>query len=103
MAKQENIKIEGIITADLSNGIFEVSMIDREGEFTGHVAKGTIGSKLRMNNIRLCVQDRVVLEVSPYDLTLGRIVYRYNVNPDGTVQPRREKGSGNDRRGKKKR
>ena len=75
MAKQENIKAEGIITNDLSNGIFEVSLIDKDGEFTGHILSG----KLRTHNIRLNVQDKVTIEISPYDLTLGRIVFRHNV------------------------
>ena len=85
MAKQENIKAEGIITRDLSNGIFEVEILSPDGESTGHLARGTIGSRLRTNNVRLCVQDRVVLELSPYDLTLGRIIYRYNVGPNGEI------------------
>ena len=85
MAKQENIKTEGVITRDLSNGIFEVEILSPNGESTGHLTRGTIGSRLRTNNVRLCVQDRVVLELSPYDLTLGRIIYRYNVGPNGEI------------------
>ena len=85
MAKQENIKAEGVITRDLSNGIVEVEILSPDGESTGHFARGTIGSRLRTNNVRLCVQDRVVLELSPYDLTLGRIIYRYNVGPNGEI------------------
>ena len=79
MAKQENIKTEGIITNDLSNGIFEVSLIDKDGEFTGHSVRGTISGKLRTHNIRLNVQDKVTIEISPYDLSLGRIVFRHNI------------------------
>ncbi len=106
MAKQENIKAEGIIVRDLSNGIFEIELMTSDGESTGHVARGTIGSKLRLNNVRLCVQDRVILELSPYDLSLGRIVYRYNVGPDGKIikkSQETESGNNRDKKGKKKR
>ena len=102
MAKQENIKTEGIITNDLSNGIFEISLIDPEGNYTGHTCRGTIGSKLRMNNVRLCVQDRVILELSPYDLSLGRIVFRYNIAPDGTIQKAPLQNFNRDGKGKRK-
>lgn len=102
MAKQENIKAEGIIIRDLSNGIFEISLLDKDGEDTGHVCRGTIGSKLRMNNVRLCVQDRVILELSPYDLSLGRIVFRYNIAPDGTIQKAPLQNFNRDGKGKKK-
>ena len=67
MPKRETGKAEGVITRDLSNGIFEVEILSPDGESTGHFARGTIGSRLRTNNVRLCVQDRVVLELSPYD------------------------------------
>ena len=101
MAKQENIKAEGVITRDLSNGIFEVEILSSNGESTGHMARGTIGSRLRTNNVRLCVQDRVVLELSPYDLTLGRIIYRYNVGPNGEII-KKAAVVNNDRNGKDK-
>ena len=103
MAKQENIKAEGLITRDLSNGIFEIELLNPDGESTGHMARGTIGSRLRMNNVRLCVQDRVVLELSPYDLSLGRIIYRYNVGPNGEIIKKAAVVNNNrDGKGKKK-
>ena len=103
MAKQENIKAEGLITRDLSNGIFEIEILSPNGESTGHLARGTIGSRLRMNNVRLCVQDRVVLELSPYDLSLGRIIYRYNVGPNGEIIKKAAVVNNNrDGKGKKK-
>jgi len=103
MAKQENIKAEGLITRDLSNGIFEIEILSPDGESTGHLARGTIGSRLRMNNVRLCVQDRVVLELSPYDLSLGRIIYRYNVGPNGEIIKKAAVVNNNrDGKGKKK-
>ena len=103
MAKQENIKAEGVITRDLSNGIFEIEILSPDGESTGHLARGTIGSRLRMNNVRLCVQDRVVLELSPYDLSLGRIIYRYNVGPNGEIIKKAVVVNNNrDSKGKKK-
>ena len=102
MAKQENIKAEGVITRDLSNGIFEVEILSSNGESTGHLARGTIGSRLRTNNVRLCVQDRVVLELSPYDLTLGRIIYRYNVGPNGEINKKAAVVNNNRKRKRKK-
>ena len=94
--KQENISWEGTITNDLSNGIFEVSLHAKQtGEYNGIVIRATIGGKLRAHNIRLNIQDRVKVEMSPYDLTLGRIVYRYNVDDSGQmvqVKDRKKKG-----------
>ena len=101
--KQENIKQEGIIVNDLSNGIFEIDLLDKDGEPIGHTVRGTIGGKLRMHNIRLNVQDRVTLELSPYDLNLGRIIFRHAIDAAGVVIPpprddRRGKRSGKGKR-----
>ncbi len=71
MAKQEAIQQEGIITESLSNAMFRVEL---ESE---HIVTAHISGKMRMNYIKLLPGDRVKLEMSPYDLTKARIIYRY--------------------------
>lgn len=73
MAKtNEHIKMDGEITQASGYENFRV-MLDN-----GMETKAVPGGKLRMNHIRLMAGDRVRIEMSPYDLTRGRIVYRYN-------------------------
>lgn len=71
MAKQENIKQDGTITEALSNAMFRVRLE------SGPVIIATISGKMRMNYIRILPGDRVKVEISPYDLSRGRISYRY--------------------------
>jgi translation initiation factor IF-1 len=71
MAKQELIKQDGTITEALSNAMFRVQL---ENE---HIIVATISGKMRMNYIRILPGDKVAVEMSPYDLTRGRIIYRY--------------------------
>ncbi len=71
MAKQELIKQDGIIQEALSNAMFRVTLEN------GHVIVATISGKMRMNYIRILPGDKVAVEMSPYDLTRGRITYRY--------------------------
>ncbi len=71
MAKQELIKQDGIVTEALSNAMFRVQL---ENE---HIVVATISGKMRMNYIRILPGDKVALEMSPYDLNRGRIIYRY--------------------------
>jgi translation initiation factor IF-1 len=71
MAKQELIKQDGTITEALSNAMFRVRL---ENE---HIIVATISGKMRMNYIRILPGDLVAVEMSPYDLTRGRIIYRY--------------------------
>ena len=71
MAKQELIKQDGMVIEALSNAMFRVQL---ENE---HVIVATISGKMRMHYIRILPGDKVKLEMSPYDLTKGRIVYRY--------------------------
>lgn len=71
MAKQELIKQDGTITEALSNAMFRVELEN------GHEIVATISGKMRMNYIRILPGDRVKVEMSPYDLTRGRITYRY--------------------------
>lgn len=71
MAKQEAIKVTGKVTEDLSNSMFTV-VLDNN-----HAIRCHISGKMRMRNIRIMIGDTVDVEVSPYDLTVGRICYRH--------------------------
>ena len=69
--KEEVIKIDGIVKETLPNAMFRVEI---EG---GHTVLGHVSGKMRMNYIRILPGDKVSLELSPYDLTRGRIVLRH--------------------------
>ena len=71
MAKQESIKADGIITEILPNTTFKVRLEN------GHEILAHISGKMRLNFIRILQGDKVTVELSPYDLTKGRIIYRY--------------------------
>src|SRR3954447_9715735 len=72
MPKKEGvIEIEGTIVEALPNAMFRVELSN------GHKVLAHISGKMRQHYIRILPQDRVVVELSPYDLTRGRIVYRY--------------------------
>ena len=71
MAKEDLIKQDGIITEALSNAMFRVRL-ENEHEITAHIS-----GKMRMNYIKILPGDKVKVEMSPYDLTKGRITYRY--------------------------
>jgi translation initiation factor IF-1 len=71
MAKQESIKQDGTITEALSNAMFRVELEN------GHQIIATISGKMRMYYIRILPGDKVQVEMSPYDLSRGRITYRY--------------------------
>ena len=71
MAKQEAIKVDSIITEALSNAMFRVQLE------SGHVIIANISGKMRMHYIKILPGDRVKVEMSPYDLTRGRISFRY--------------------------
>jgi translation initiation factor IF-1 len=75
--KEDVIRVDGIVKESLSNAMFRVEI---EG---GHLVLGHISGKMRMNYIKILVGDRVALELSPYDLTRGRIVLRYKNNVQG--------------------
>ena len=70
MAKQDVIELEGVILETLPNAMFKVELEN------GHVILGHISGKMRMHYIRILPGDKVLVQVSPYDLTRGRIVYR---------------------------
>ena len=71
MAKQSSIEQDGTIREALSNAMFRVELEN------GHEIIAHISGKLRMHYIKILPGDRVKLEMSPYDLTKGRITYRY--------------------------
>ena len=71
MAKQANIELDGIILESLSNAMFRVELEN------GHIVIAHISGKMRMHYIKILTGDKVKLEMSPYDLTKGRITYRY--------------------------
>ena len=70
MSKQDMIEIEGTVVEALPNATFQVELEN------GHKILAHISGKLRMNFIRILPGDRVKVELSPYDLTRGRITYR---------------------------
>ena len=71
MSKDDVIQMQGEVVENLPNATFRVKLEN------GHVVLGHISGKMRMHYIRILPDDRVVVELSPYDLTRGRIVYRY--------------------------
>lgn len=71
MAKQGPVKIDGVVTETLPNATFKVKL-DNKHEILAHIS-----GKMRMHFIKILVGDKVSVELSPYDLTKGRITYRY--------------------------
>ncbi len=71
MANQKAIEVEGKVIEAMPNARFRVELPN------GHIVMATISGKIRMNYIRILTGDRVKIELSPYDLTQGRITYRY--------------------------
>ncbi len=71
MAKEDTIQVEGKVLEPLPNAMFKVELDN------GHVILAHISGKMRMHFIKILPGDRVTLELSPYDLTRGRITYRY--------------------------
>ncbi len=71
MSKQDVIEVEGTVVEPLPNAMFRVELQN------GHKVLAHVSGKIRMNFIRILPGDRVMVELSPYDLTRGRIVYRY--------------------------
>ena len=71
MGKQDVIKIDGIVEDTLPDAKFKVKLEN------GHVILAHVAGKIRMNYIRILPGDRVTVEISPYDLTRGRITYRH--------------------------
>ena len=71
MSKEDVIQMQGEIMETLPNATFRVKLEN------GHIVLGHISGKMRMHYIRIAPGDRVQVELTPYDLTRGRITYRY--------------------------
>lgn len=71
LPKKDAIEVEGTVTEPLPNAMFRVQLEN------GHNVLAHISGKMRMHYIRILPGDRVLVELSPYDLARGRIVYRY--------------------------
>jgi translation initiation factor IF-1 len=71
MAKEEGVQVEGTVVEPLPNAMFRVELEN------GHKVLAHISGKMRMNFIKILPGDKVTVELSPYDLSRGRIVYRY--------------------------
>ena len=70
MSKQDVIEVEGRVVEKLPNAMFQVELEN------GHVVLAHVSGKIRMNFIRILPGDKVTIELTPYDLTRGRITYR---------------------------
>ena len=70
MPKEDNIELEGVVVECLRNAMFKVQLTN------GHIVTCTISGKIRMHYIKILVGDTVKIEMSPYDITKGRIIYR---------------------------
>ena len=70
MAKSDVIEVEGKVLEVIPGGNFKVELAN------GHVIEAHVSGKMRMNYIRIAPGDKVMIELSPYDLTRGRITYR---------------------------
>ncbi len=70
MAKNDVIEVEGKVLEIIPGGNFKVELSN------GHVIEAHVSGKMRMNYIRIAPGDKVMIELSPYDLTRGRITYR---------------------------
>ena len=71
MAKKESIEVEGIVAESLPNAMFRVELPN------GHKVLAHISGKIRLHFIKILPGDRVLVELSPYDLSRGRITYRF--------------------------
>ena len=70
MVKEEAIQVEGTVIETLPNGMFRVELENK------HVVLAHVSGKMRMHFIKILPGDKVTVELSPYDLTRGRIIYR---------------------------
>lgn len=71
MPKKDGIEVEGVVKEPLPNAMFRVQLAN------GHEVLAHISGKIRLNFIRITPGDRVLVELSPYDLARGRITYRF--------------------------
>lgn len=77
MPKEGNIEMEGVVADTLPNTLFKVQLEN------GHTVMAHISGRMRKNYIRILTGDRVTVELTPYDLTKGRITFRHKESRDG--------------------
>ncbi|MDD7022905.1 MAG: translation initiation factor IF-1 [Aeromonadales bacterium] len=70
MAKEESIEMQGVVLETLPNTMFKVQLDN------GHIVMAHISGKMRKNYIRILTGDKVTVQITPYDLTKGRITFR---------------------------
>lgn len=70
MAKEEAVQVEGVVAEALPNAMFRIELQNK------HLVLAHVSGKMRMHFIRILPGDKVMVELSPYDLTRGRIIYR---------------------------
>ena len=83
MAKEELLEFPGVVTELLPNATFRVKL-ENDHEIIAHTA-----GRMRKNRIRVLAGDKVLVEMTPYDLTKGRITYRFNIARSGIRGPQR--------------
>lgn len=71
MSKEDVIEVEGTVVEALPNAMFQVELEN------GHIVLAHVSGKMRMNFIRILPGDKVIMELTPYDLNRGRITYRF--------------------------
>ncbi len=84
MPKEEAIEMEGIVIESLPNTTFKVELEN------GHVVNAHISGRMRKNYIKILTGDKVTVQLTPYDLTKGRIVYREKNPKKGAISKNRE-------------
>ena len=89
MAKTDCIKVDGIVKETLPNTTFKVELEN------GHEILASISGKMRLHFIKITPGDQVTVEISPYDLTKGRITYRQRDTSGGAVVRKAPFGNGN--------
>ncbi len=80
MPKKDTIEVEGIVRESLPNAMFRVELPN------GHMVLAHASGKMRMHFIRILPGDRVLVELSPYDLSRGRITYRFRETGEGATR-----------------
>lgn len=79
MSKEDCIEMEGVIAETLPNTTFKVKLEN------GHMVTAHISGKIRKNYIRILTGDKVTVELTPYDLTKGRIIFRHKESTTGAA------------------
>ena len=76
MSKEDLIEFSGVVLELLPNAMFRVKLVDENGNDNGHIILAHTSGRMRKNRIRVLVGDKVTVEMTPYDLTKGRITFR---------------------------